>query len=81
MVRLPVPVDSVLEALAKENIQAGFALRKDYPELGECLLVCATETKTPADFDVFVAKLSAALKSSNSQKKSKLSSAVAASEI
>jgi glycine dehydrogenase subunit 1 len=39
----------VLEALAMSDILGGFDLATDYPELGNALLVCATETKTDAD--------------------------------
>lgn len=43
------PVAQVLEQLAQMGIQGGYALTEDYPELGEALLVCATETKSDAD--------------------------------
>jgi len=62
VVKLPVPVDDVLDALAKQKIQAGFSLTKYYPELGECLLICVTETKTEADIELFVEKLTDAIK-------------------
>ncbi|MHB1946526.1 MAG: aminomethyl-transferring glycine dehydrogenase subunit GcvPA [Gammaproteobacteria bacterium] len=75
VVRLPKSVETVLMNLAKENIQAGFSLKKAYPELGECLLICATETKTPADFDVFVSQLHVALQNQN-EKKSKSTAVV-----
>ena len=61
VLRLPVSVDAVLEQLAKENIQAGFSLTKIFPELGECLLVCVTETKTEKDLQHFADKLREAL--------------------
>ncbi len=51
------PVMPILHELAKSGIQGGFALTDDYKELGECLLVCATETKTIDDIKLFVAKL------------------------
>lgn len=54
---LPVPVDDALHRLAKQHIQAGFSLKKAYPELGECLLVCVTETKTEEDLNLFVHEL------------------------
>ena len=54
-------VQSVLTTLETLGIQAGFNLTPHYPELGECLLVCATETKTPADIDYYVNHLTATL--------------------
>ena len=45
---------SLVEELANDGIVAGFALGEDYPELGDALLVCVTETKTDADMDRFV---------------------------
>jgi glycine dehydrogenase subunit 1 len=68
VIRLPQPVDKVLTELAKFNIQGGYSLQKYYPELGNCLLICATETKTKADFDEYAEKLSFVLgKLANSQ--------------
>lgn len=40
------PVAPVLAALAEQGILGGMDLSADYPELGQALLVCATETKT-----------------------------------
>ncbi len=54
VVRLTKPVDKILRLLANDKIQAGFNLTSVYPELGECLLICVTETKTEADIDGFV---------------------------
>lgn len=62
VLRLPVPVAPVLERLADAGIVGGFDLSPHYPELDRCLLVCATETKTPADIAQYVQALSAALK-------------------
>lgn len=47
------PVAPVLEALAAEDILGGYDLSRDFPELGNALLVCATETKTDADLEHF----------------------------
>ncbi|HEY6893157.1 MAG TPA: aminomethyl-transferring glycine dehydrogenase subunit GcvPA [Rhodanobacteraceae bacterium] len=58
---LPKPASEVIERLAKENIVAGVALGEDYPELGDALLVCATETKTRADIDRFVSAMARAV--------------------
>ncbi len=61
VLRLSRPAGAVLARLAAEDILGGHALGRDYPELGEAILVCATETKTAADLDRFAAALSAAL--------------------
>ncbi|PZQ16506.1 MAG: aminomethyl-transferring glycine dehydrogenase subunit GcvPA [Rhodanobacter denitrificans] len=59
--KLPRPASEVVERLAGERIVAGYALEEDYPELGDALLVCATETKTDADIERFARALAAAL--------------------
>ncbi len=55
--RLDRPVAPVLEALAERDILGGYDLSGAYPELGDALLVCATETKTEADIAAYVAAL------------------------
>ena len=52
--KLDRPVAPVLEALAERNILGGYYLSSDYPDVGNALLVCATETKTDADIDAYV---------------------------
>jgi len=49
VLRLNKPVEFILKELAKEGIQGGFSLKEYYPQLGESMLVCATETKTQED--------------------------------
>jgi glycine dehydrogenase subunit 1 len=56
------PVAPVIEALAARGIIAGYDLSTDYPELGNALLVCATETRTPADIKAFADALTDTLK-------------------
>lgn len=51
------PVETVIKHFTKLKIQPGLILKKFYPELGECLLVCATETKTEEDLEKFAASL------------------------
>ncbi|CAK0752404.1 putative glycine dehydrogenase (decarboxylating) subunit 1 [Gammaproteobacteria bacterium] len=51
--RLPVAVDAVVRALAADKLVAGYPLRHDYPELGEGLLVCATEQRDSADIETY----------------------------
>lgn len=57
VLRLPLPVDEVLAALAARGIAGGYSLKNDYPELGEALLVCATETKHAADLERYAETL------------------------
>lgn len=61
VIRLNQPVQAVLEKLADEGIVGGVSLAEDYPELENSLLVCATETKTDAQLDVFCQKLNEVL--------------------
>ena len=61
VLRLSRPVDDVLAVLAEKGIAGGFSLKNDYPELGEALLVCVTETKNEADLDAYAAALGAIL--------------------
>jgi glycine dehydrogenase subunit 1 len=60
--RLPAPVDEVIEALGDEGVLGGYDVKTYYPELGEVLLVCATETKTADDIALFADKLAGVLK-------------------
>jgi glycine dehydrogenase subunit 1 len=46
---LPASCKAICDALRAEGILAGYDLAGAYPELGDALLVCATETKTQAD--------------------------------
>ena len=57
VLRLDRPVAPVLEALAAEGIVGGYALNDHFPELGEALLVCATETRTEADIQAYASVL------------------------
>lgn len=58
---LPKGARSVIESLAASKIVAGVALGADYPELGDALLVCATETKIAEDIERFARELERAL--------------------
>jgi len=61
VVTLTRPAKEVIDQLADEGILAGFNLADDYPELGNALLVCATETKTEQDIGLFAEKLAMTL--------------------
>ena len=47
----------VLAGLAEKNILGGLDVSADYPEIGEAVLVCATETKSADDIDDYAGKL------------------------
>jgi len=63
VLQLDRPVAPVLRALAGRGILGGLDLAGYYPELGNALLVCATETKTSADIDRYRSAMSEALQS------------------
>ncbi len=51
------PVAPVLEALAEQGVLGGLDLSDYSQELGNALLVCATETKTDEDIDAYISAL------------------------
>jgi glycine cleavage system P protein (glycine dehydrogenase) subunit 1 len=57
VIHLDRPVGPVLESLAARDILGGYDLSVAYPELGDALLVCATETKADEDLDAYAAAL------------------------
>ncbi|QHS10118.1 aminomethyl-transferring glycine dehydrogenase subunit GcvPA [Sinimarinibacterium sp. NLF-5-8] len=61
VITLPRPVAPVLEALAARGVLGGFDLSEHFGELGNALLVCATETKTPDDITTYRNALAALL--------------------
>lgn len=61
VVRLPKPAKTILKKLASHGIYGGYDLQNDYPELDNCILLCATETKTNEDIQLFKKQLNAVL--------------------
>lgn len=57
VVSLPAPVGDVLSRLKTQRILGGLNLKDFYPELGNALLLCATETKTSGDLENFTEQL------------------------
>ena len=57
VVAIDRPPGAVLEALAARGIAGGLDLAESYPELGNALLVCATETKNTQDIERYAAEL------------------------
>ncbi|MEW6676300.1 MAG: aminomethyl-transferring glycine dehydrogenase subunit GcvPA [Pseudomonadota bacterium] len=53
VIRVNSPVPDVLRALRAQGILGGYGLGGDYPELADCILVCATETKTDDDLAAY----------------------------
>jgi len=62
VLQLDRPPSAVLEALARRGIVGGYDLSRQYPELGNALLVCATETKTDADIAQYASVLAEVMK-------------------
>jgi len=60
-ISLPVPTQGVLQTMKQQKILAGLDLQDHYPEIGNTLLVCATETKTSEDIQNYTLQLKKAL--------------------
>ncbi|MDH5344596.1 MAG: glycine dehydrogenase, partial [Gammaproteobacteria bacterium] len=61
VITLDRPVGPVLKTLAEDGVLGGFDLSENFPELGNAMLVCATETKTDGDLQAYRDALAAAL--------------------
>ena len=53
VLRLSLPLADVLRPLHAHNLLPGYDLSADYPELGNALLVCATEARTTEDIVLY----------------------------
>src|SRR6478735_2650281 len=62
VLQLDRPVAPVLAELARRGIVGGYDLSTDYPELGNALLVCATETRSSEDIQKYADVLTETLK-------------------
>jgi glycine dehydrogenase subunit 1 len=62
VLQLDRKVDEVLEKLAQAGVIGGFDLTRFYPELGNALLVCATEVRTDEDIERYAAALAEVMK-------------------
>jgi len=58
---LPKPAAAVLEKMELQGVLGGYTLSEHYNQLGNAILVCATETKTDADLQRYTKVLSVAL--------------------
>jgi len=57
VIRVNSPAADVLRALRARGILGGLDLGHEVPELADCILVCATETKTDDDLDAYAQQL------------------------
>ncbi|MGI9342998.1 MAG: aminomethyl-transferring glycine dehydrogenase subunit GcvPA [Gammaproteobacteria bacterium] len=64
VIRFDRPVAPIVDALARRKIVAGLDLSVDYPELGNALLVCATDARTHEEIAACVAAVRSTMKSS-----------------
>ncbi len=61
VLHLPKSSAHVLSSMAEQGISGGYDLQPHYPQLGNAILVCATETKANEDLQRYVAALRHAL--------------------
>jgi glycine dehydrogenase subunit 1 len=61
VLRLDRRVEGVIDKLAAAGIVGGYDLSRDYPELGDALLICATELRTDEDIERYAAALAAVM--------------------
>ena len=57
VLRLPAEAEATLHLLANQDVLGGFNLKDDYPELGDAILVCATEQRTEDEIAEYASKL------------------------
>ena len=57
VLKLNKPAVDVLAALAEKNILGGYDLSEAYPELGNAILVCATEMRTDEEISAYANEL------------------------
>jgi glycine dehydrogenase subunit 1 len=58
VVLLDRPVAAVLARLSEQGVLGGFDLSREYPELGNALLVCATEQRSSEDIAAYANAMS-----------------------
>ena len=57
VIRVGKPAEEVLDRMAESGVLGGYALSRDYADMDDAILICATETKTPEDLERYVAVL------------------------
>ncbi|MCG8487056.1 MAG: aminomethyl-transferring glycine dehydrogenase subunit GcvPA [Chromatiales bacterium] len=63
VMKLPIETANALRMLAAHNVLGGFDLQDDYPELGDAVLVCATELRSDEDIENYRGKLERVIQS------------------
>lgn len=61
VLQLPKPAAAVLEKMELQGVLGGYSLSEHYNQLGNAILVCATETKTDTDLQRYTDALRVAL--------------------
>jgi len=61
VIQVERPADDIIADMATKGYVAGVNISDDYPELGQCILLCVTETKTDEDLDEFASALAECL--------------------
>jgi glycine dehydrogenase subunit 1 len=67
VLRLDAPAADVLDALLARGILGGYNMADDYPELGNAILVCATEMRSEDEIKEYVAAMSEILSSATTK--------------
>ncbi|MCG7922180.1 MAG: aminomethyl-transferring glycine dehydrogenase subunit GcvPA [Candidatus Thiodiazotropha lotti] len=63
VMKLPIETANALGLLAADDVLGGFNLQDDYPELGDAVLVCATELRSDDDIENYRGKLERVIQS------------------
>jgi glycine dehydrogenase subunit 1 len=61
VIRTRRPAREIMDGLAERGILGGYELTREYPELGEAILVCVTETRTQEDIESYLSEIAALL--------------------
>ncbi len=64
-VRIEHPFEELERALGAQEFLVGYPLSRDYPELDNCILMCATERRTAEEIEQFVAHIERFLRRSD----------------
>jgi glycine dehydrogenase subunit 1 len=53
VMQFELPTDEMMDAMSVQRVLPGVVISDEYPELGNVMLVCATETKTEQDLQAY----------------------------